>query len=678
MVPAKVFRRILVGSLLFFCFSDRFSVKSSYLLYSVISYKMSAEFNLETFVNEPSLQVVQTLKKSHLQQIASHFKLSMTTTMRKDELCKLVMEFLVDEELVPEERLDDPSSHTVDNSVLELKRLELQDRERERESQLKLRELELREKELSVQLKMKELEKAATPVKSPEVPTTFDVSKHIRFVPQFHEKEVDKYFLHFEKVATSLAWPKEVWMVLLQSVLTGKAREVYSALTVEQSAQYDHVKQVVLKAYELVPEAYRQNFRRCRKDEKQTYTEFAHTKQALFDRWCTSKEVAKDYEKLRQMILVEEFKNCLPDNIKTYIEERKTEDLQQAATLADDYSLTHRSSFVTLNNPRGSISQDDQSNRNNSSGAPIKPKPAGHPADGQRPRQSRNGSGGPICNYCKRRGHVISECWSLERKRNNPSGDLMVSTVNPPTTCSVPPVENSNETSSSTDYHPFVSEGYVSLSENGETVLVKILRDTGATQSLLVDNLLPLSEQTSIGASVLIQGVGLDVISVPLHQIFLKSELVSGPVIVGIRPTLPVDGISLILGNDLAGGRVQPDPQVISNPNKVLSANEGLTQTFPACVVTRAAARRAQARANLDPNNESIILDDTSPASDPMETEHGEPQTGNESQSPVEVSDFSISRRQLVHEQESDEEVIQLAKYAINETEARHEGQCFY
>ena len=214
---------------------------------------MSAEFNLETFVNEPSLQVVRTLKKSHLQQIASHFKLSTTTNMRKDELCKLVMEFLVDEELVPEERLDDPSSHTVDNSVLELKRLELQDRERERESQLKLRE-----KELSVQLKMKELEKAATPVKSPEVPITFDVSKHIRFVPQFHEKEVDKYFLHFEKVATSLAWPKEVWMVLLQSVLTGKAREVYSALTVEQSAQYDHVKQVVLKAYELVPAEFQE------------------------------------------------------------------------------------------------------------------------------------------------------------------------------------------------------------------------------------------------------------------------------------------------------------------------------------------------------------------------------------------------------------------------------------
>ena len=89
----------------------------------------------------------------------------------------------------------------------------------------------------------------------------FDASKHIRFVPPFQEKEVDKYFLHFEKVATSLMWPKKVWMVLLQSVLVGKAREVYSAMSVEQSSQYDNVKQAVLKAYELVPEAYHQNFR---------------------------------------------------------------------------------------------------------------------------------------------------------------------------------------------------------------------------------------------------------------------------------------------------------------------------------------------------------------------------------------------------------------------------------
>ena len=36
----------------------------------------------------------------------------------------------------------------------------------------------------------------------------FDVTKHTRLVPPFQEKEVLKYFLHFEKVAENLDWPK--------------------------------------------------------------------------------------------------------------------------------------------------------------------------------------------------------------------------------------------------------------------------------------------------------------------------------------------------------------------------------------------------------------------------------------------------------------------------------------
>jgi len=57
-------------------------------------------------------------------------------------------------------------------------------------------------------------------------------------------------------------------MVLLQNVL--EARGVYSAMSVEQSGQYDYVKQAVLEAYELVPEAYLQNFQNCRIQDKQT------------------------------------------------------------------------------------------------------------------------------------------------------------------------------------------------------------------------------------------------------------------------------------------------------------------------------------------------------------------------------------------------------------------------
>ena len=118
----------------------------------------------------------------------------------------------------------------------------------------------MREKELAIQLKMCELEShpPMTPAVMTPKSTGFDVSKHIRLVPPFQEKEVDKYFVHFEKIATSLESLKKVWTLLLQSVLTGKARAIYSALPVKKSAQYEDVRKAILKTYELVPEAYRQ------------------------------------------------------------------------------------------------------------------------------------------------------------------------------------------------------------------------------------------------------------------------------------------------------------------------------------------------------------------------------------------------------------------------------------
>ena len=105
--------------------------------------------------------------------------------------------------------------------------------------------------------------------------SAFDPARNIRLAPPFQEKEVDKYFAHFEKVSDSLNWPKESWVLLLQSVLVEKAQEIYGSLSVEQRSNYDHVKEAILKAYELVPEAYGQKFRNYLKYDSKTHVEFA-------------------------------------------------------------------------------------------------------------------------------------------------------------------------------------------------------------------------------------------------------------------------------------------------------------------------------------------------------------------------------------------------------------------
>ncbi len=99
---------------------------------------------------------------------------------------------------------------------------------------------------------------AVAPSEGAALGTNFDVSKNISLVPQFRETEVDSYFGVFERIASALNWSREVWPLLLQCKLTGKAQEVCATLSLEDSLKYDAVKAAILRAYELVPEAYRQ------------------------------------------------------------------------------------------------------------------------------------------------------------------------------------------------------------------------------------------------------------------------------------------------------------------------------------------------------------------------------------------------------------------------------------
>ena len=111
--------------------------------------------------------------------------------------------------------------------------------------------------------------------------------------------------------------------MLLQSVVIGKAREIYTQLSLEQSSDYGKVKELILKAYELVPEAYRQKFRNCRKENNQTHVEFARIKDQLFNRWCFSKKVGSDFLKLRQLMLAYEFKRCINSDVKSFLDEKE-------------------------------------------------------------------------------------------------------------------------------------------------------------------------------------------------------------------------------------------------------------------------------------------------------------------------------------------------------------------
>ena len=303
-------------------------------------------FVLEDVINEieetRSLEPLKKLKKENLIKVAAHYGITPAIGATKSHILDLIKDHCVENDIIDEVE-EKPIAETAEIVRLKLdfereeRRLAREEAQRAREAaeaeaqkardaekaareeardlrlaELKeareLRELELKAEQekalLAAEIEAKkeaaarehELKMASLGKQSPsDKACVFDPARNIRLVPPFQEKEVDKYFAHFEKVADSLNWPKESWVLLLQSVLVGKAQEIYGSLSVEQSSNYEHVKEAILKAYELVPEAYRQKFRNYLKFDSKTHVEFAREKENLFNRWCHSKEIGQYY-----------------------------------------------------------------------------------------------------------------------------------------------------------------------------------------------------------------------------------------------------------------------------------------------------------------------------------------------------------------------------------------------
>lgn len=92
-----------------------------------------------------------------------------------------------------------------------------------------------------------------------------------------------------------------------------------------------------------MPEAYRQRFRGLKISSSQTHTDLAREKGALFDCWCSACK-ANDLTAMQELILLEEFKNCFGTSCD--MNEQKVAILQQAAVLADEFALTHKTCEV--------------------------------------------------------------------------------------------------------------------------------------------------------------------------------------------------------------------------------------------------------------------------------------------------------------------------------------------
>ena len=470
------------------------------------------------------LKEIRAARKVDLYTIADKYKIHLKSQVKKKELFKGLIEELVEQDVLPTSALKEIPSET-ESAEVTLRKLQIEAEIQKAQIQAETdREIAIaeQEKEKAKIEADKEIQLAQLNSK-PDVKTDtpFDASKFVRYLPDFVENDPDLFFLTFQRTAKQLKIDEVHWGILVQNRLTGKALKACSVLS-EVDCTYDKIKAAILQAYELIPDRHRQNFRECKRDHKESYSDFCAQLSRLAEKWLRAAE-ALTYDSLKELILLEQFKSTLDNKTRMFIEEKKPANLKEAGKLADEFSLIYGQSKTESNTHK---SGDSKSHRSPSNQPAKEFKPYNKPQNQHYQGYSHgysNQRSPPVCNYCNKTGHIASHCRKRyyqsqnkpvlssqshqqedKTKRKEKEKDIKKSqesqlkkgeekeeSTNPVMSHQITPSELMD-----IRFKPYVTVGTVAMDEFGEKKQVNVLRDTGAIQTLLSAEVLSNPNQT--------------------------------------------------------------------------------------------------------------------------------------------------------------------------------------
>lgn len=348
---------------------------------------------------------------------------------------------------------------------------------------------------------------------------------------------------------------------------------------------------------------------------------------------------------LRELLLLEDFKKTLPDRLVVYLNEQKVKTLSDAAVLADEFVLTHKVNFTATQMEKRVLPSLDWKVTE------VNP--------------SKTNKEFRECFYCHKPGHVISNCLTLKRKTEQsvqPKGVGLIKSE----TCTLVSDTTRNPDSC---FEPFIFDGLVSLTGEAHNQRpIRILRDTGGSQSVILASALPFSNESSCGYGSVLRGIEMGYSPRAVHRVHIQSSLITGFFPVALCPALPIGGVQMLMGNDVAGGKVTPSLEVTYSPQ---IADPGkCPELYPVCALTRAQARKSLAIDLSDSVFMSTVTDDSQKKAETKRLPESSGYVKQAEQAAVSLtggdSKLPWSRERLGEEQKADPTLHQLFSSVVS------------
>ena len=151
------------------------------------------------------------------------------------------------------------------------------------------------------------------------------------------EERIDEFFHRFEHAATRHQWDEPTKLSHLQGALPPSELKRIDQMPQDRQNSYKDIKDFFLRIHAITTKKRREDFREHQPTKNDLPSWYAAELTRKFDLWIESAEIEKDYDSIRDFLILDQMRSNLPPHLLTVLEEKKALNPTEAGEVLDAY-----------------------------------------------------------------------------------------------------------------------------------------------------------------------------------------------------------------------------------------------------------------------------------------------------------------------------------------------------
>ena len=176
------------------------------------------------------------------------------------------------------------------------------------------------------------------------------------------------FFAAVEKLFAARNIPVDQQAGQVVELLGPKALDAYSRMSLEDSRDYNCVRATILKRFQISTDAVREKFRTSSMEKGESFVDFSVKLSSWAQAWFQDHNGAMlSAEDIKEVIVMEQFLARVPEDLRTWLLDKKVKTVREAAELSDGYAQVRRrplgQSDIVVGKPVQGVSSEGSQNQ---------------------------------------------------------------------------------------------------------------------------------------------------------------------------------------------------------------------------------------------------------------------------------------------------------------------------